>query len=73
MILKYSTVVTVYSSSVASSRLTEVPMKFINTLDLPCTEDGKAPWNGGPPWTPHGLKQAVRTIGSRVVSVTVYV
>lgn len=24
-----------------SKRLTEVPMKFINTLDLPCTEDGK--------------------------------
>ena len=27
--------------SMISTRLTEVPMKFINTLDLPCTEDGK--------------------------------
>lgn len=41
MILKYSTVVTVYSC---------YSVQFINTLDLPCTEDGKAPWNGGPPW-----------------------
>ncbi len=27
--------------SCQTRRLTEVPMKFINTLDLPCTEDGK--------------------------------
>ena len=85
MILKYSPVVTVYSSSVASSIQADGSSDEVHQHFGPALHGG---WQGavergtamamqnGKFWWPilaNGLKQAVRTIGSRQVSVTVYV